>query len=70
MNNDIPAFPFSTEVDESKPNQFFSMGMSLKDYYAGQALTGYLSNGASMDNAVHWSWQAAEKMMKKREERA
>ena len=66
--NDIPAFPFSTEVDESRPNQFLSMGMSLKDYYAGQALVGFLSNGASMDNAAHWSWQVAEKMMKKREE--
>jgi hypothetical protein len=68
MNNDIPAFPFSTEVDESKPNQFLSMGMSLKDYYAGQALVGFLSNGASMDNATHWSWMVAEKMLKKREE--
>jgi len=67
MQNDIPAFPFSTEVDESKPNQFLSMGMSLKDYYAGQALLGYLSNGSSMNNAIEWSWQTAERMMKERE---
>jgi hypothetical protein len=63
MHNDIPAFPLSIEKEH-----FISLGMTLKDYYAGQALMGYLSNGASMDSAVHWSWQAAEKMLKKREE--
>lgn len=68
MQNDIPAFPFSAEVDENKPNSYLQMGMSLKDYYAGQALMGFLSNGASMDNAAHWSWLVAEKMMKKRQE--
>jgi hypothetical protein len=65
MHNDIPAFPLSIEKDH-----FISLGMTLKDYYAGQALMGYISNGASMDNAVHWSLQVAEKMMNKREERA
>jgi hypothetical protein len=64
MHNDIPAFPLSIEKDH-----FISLGMTLKEYYAGQALNGYLSNGASMDNAVHWSWQVAEKMMKKRAEK-
>ena len=62
-NNNIPAFPLSVESDH-----FISLGMTLKDYYAGQALTGFLSNGASMDNAAHWSWLVANKMMKKREE--
>ena len=63
MNNDIPAFPLSIDKEN-----FISLGMTLKDYYAGQALVGYLSNVASMDNAVYWSWHAADKMMKKREE--
>lgn len=61
-NNNIPAFPLSS-------GNLLSLGMSLKDYYAGQALNGFLSNGASIDNAVHWSWLAAEKMMAKREDR-
>ena len=66
--NNIPAFPLSFDVDENKPNSCVQMGMSLKDYYAGQALVGFLSNGTSMDNAAHWSWLVAEKMMKKRQE--
>mgnify|MGYP006266430047 CR=1 FL=1 len=41
----------------------------LKDQYAGQALNGFLAKGASIDNAVHWSWLAAEKMLNKRQER-
>ena len=61
--NNIPAFPLSVESDH-----LISLGMTLKDYYAGQALNGFLSNGTSMDNAAHWSWLVAEKMMKKREE--
>jgi hypothetical protein len=67
MNKDIPTSPFSSEDDETEPNQLISTGMSLKDYYAGQALNGFLSNGASIDNAVHWSWLTAEKMMNKRQ---
>ena len=63
-NNDIPAFPLSVEKDH-----FISLGMTLKDYYAGQALNGFLAKGASINNAVHWSWLAAEKMMSKRDER-
>lgn len=63
-SNNIPAFPLSVESDH-----LISLGMTLKDYYAGQALNGFLSNGSSIDNAVHWSWLAAEKMMAKREDR-
>jgi hypothetical protein len=62
--NNIPAFPLSVEQEH-----FISLGMTLKDYYAGQALMGFISKGASIDNAVHWSWLTAEKMLNKREER-
>ena len=64
QGNNIPAFPLSVEQDH-----FISLGMTLKDYYAGQALNGFLANGASIDNAVHWSWLVAEKMLNKREQR-
>lgn len=57
---DNPAFPFVS-------GDILNTGMSLKDYYAGQALVGFLSNGSSIDNATQWSW-LVEKMMKKREE--
>ena len=62
LYNNIPAFPLSS-------GELVSLGMTLKDYYAGQALMGFIAKGASIDNAVHWSWLTADKMLNKRDER-
>lgn len=62
-----PAFPFTTECDETKPNQVLSTGMSLRDYFAASALTGYISHGAGMNNAVAWSYETADNMLKQRD---
>lgn len=43
MTNYIPAFPIVT-------NHSYQSGMSLRDYFAGQALVGLL---ASSDQVVH-----------------
>jgi hypothetical protein len=40
--------------------------MTLKDYFAAAALTGYLSAGASAENAVVWSYRTAERMLEER----
>ena len=61
-----PAFPFTTECDETKPNQILSTGMMLRDYFAASALTGYISNGVTSTNAVTWSYEVADKMLKQR----
>jgi len=66
MENNIPAFPFTANADESKPNQVLSTGMSLKDYFAASALTGYLAAGATPENAAVWSYRTAERMLKER----
>ncbi len=66
MEHNIPAFPFTSNADESKPNQVLSTGMTLKDYFAAAALTGYLASGATQENAVVWSYRAAERMFKER----
>jgi hypothetical protein len=66
MENNIPAFPFTANADESKPNQLLSRGMTLKDYFAAAALTGYLAAGASQENGVVWSYRTAERMLKER----
>ena len=66
MEHNIPAFPFTANVDESKPNQLLSRGMTLKDYFAAAALTGYLAAGAMQENAVVWSYRTAERMLKER----
>ena len=64
-----PAFPISGEVATrgqcSKTEYLY--GMSLRDYFAASALTGYISHGAGMNNAVAWSYETADKMLKQRE---
>lgn len=65
-NRDIPAFPFAADCDESKPNQLLSKGMTLRDYFASAALTGFLSKGLSMHSAVEYSYEAADLMLLKR----
>jgi hypothetical protein len=59
----IPALPFYIEKEN-----IISTGMTLADYYAAQALVGYLSKGLSIDHAVEYSWEVAEKMLQKRAE--
>jgi hypothetical protein len=66
MEHNIPAFPFTANVDESKPNQLLSTGMTLQDYFAAAALTGYLAAGAAQENAVVWSYRTADRMLKER----
>lgn len=66
MNKDIPAFPFTANTDENMTNQLFSTGMSLRDYFAAAALTGFLAKGMSMMSAVEYSYEAADQMLQKR----
>lgn len=57
----IPAFPISTG------NVIHERGMTLRDYFAAAALTGFISNNTSSTNAVIWSYEAADKMLAQRE---
>lgn len=65
---DIPAFPFTADCDESKPNQLLNTGMSLRDYFASAALTGFLAKGMAMMSAVNYSYEAADQMLIRREQ--
>ena len=65
-NKNIPAFPFIADCDEAKPNQLFSAGMTLRDYFAAAALTGFLSKGLSMPSSVEYAYEAADLMLEKR----
>jgi hypothetical protein len=65
-NQNIPAFPFTADCDENKPNQLISTGMSLRDYFAAAALTGLLSKGMAMMSAVNYSYEAADQMLVRR----
>ena len=69
----IPAFPFEftdksqTEFDGQ---QFADMGMSLRDYFAAKAITGYVSGDASwnlMDKVAAAAYTLADAMLAERE---
>jgi hypothetical protein len=65
-HNNFPAFPFTSEVDDKKPNVLFNTGMSLRDYFAAAALTGLLAKGSSLGNAALWAYEAADNMLEQR----
>jgi len=52
MSN-IPAFPTAQYADGVRPSGFDN-GMTLRDYFAGQALAGGLEQGVEDD--MHCSW--------------
>jgi len=66
-----PAFP--SEQGQSVDgtwNPTYSSGMSLRDYFAGQALAGICSDNEATDVEwiARWCWKVADVMMKSREE--
>lgn len=70
--NNIPLFPFKLDCnphDHTNENIAFSAGATLRDFYAAFALAGYIANGSTADNAVAWSYRAADKMLERREQK-
>lgn len=78
MSKDIPFFPESIpykwdehgKITEWKPIR----GITLKDYFAGQALMGYLANSQytsttkeSFKACSEWSYEIANSMLAQRE---
>ena len=60
-NNGGPAFP---------SDRFGELGMSLRDYFAGQALTGLLANPEQATDAEYiarWSYLNADAMLAERQ---
>lgn len=72
---DFPAFPY---VTEGGPNSGLHPeiwpGMSLRDWFAGQALAGLCVNqtihGRSDADAAERAWEVADMMLKKRGEQS
>ena len=58
INDGGPAFPIETT---STP---YSPGMSLRDWFAGQALANvYTASETSPDKAAEWAYQLADAMI-------
>lgn len=62
-----PAFPLPTGAGDKAWRQ----GMSLRDWFAGQALSGFLASDTyseeSAADLAKWSYQQADAMLKARE---
>lgn len=73
INDGGPAFPFGqvSEVTGQPINGFFFPGMTLRDYFAGQALAGILAKetlwDAAADSLAHRVYNVADAMLKARE---
>jgi len=56
-----PAFPF---VAKDNTGMMINTGMSLRDYFAGQALSGGLEQGVENDMNLGW-WHQPSKVAKR-----
>ena len=73
IDNGGPAFPHTIPITtESDPKivigRQIQQGMSLRDYFAGQALVGLLHNCTTTQEDVHTAYDYADAMIKARKE--
>jgi len=66
-----PAFPFGqvSETTGQPINGFFNPGMTLLDWFAGQAMVGWISSPDTSGNhsdMSKWCYDAADAMIKER----
>lgn len=59
-----PAFPREDYQTDNAPGQ---CGMSLRDYFAGQALINLSDNGHTPDRSAQRAYEYADAMLKARE---
>ena len=71
--NNPPAFPLAFETyDREGAVDDSTFGMSLRDYFAGQALQGLLAQGQGMCYSSEWAadaYKVADDMLKERGEK-
>lgn len=63
-HNGGPAFPYNFPPD----NPFGGEGMSLRDWFAGQALAGMDVDGGSPETNARWAYRVADAMLAARKE--
>jgi hypothetical protein len=73
MSKDIPAFPTKINTEYfSNPSTIYETGMTLRDYFAGRAMQGMLSENSGIryptDELVDFAYKVADAMMKAREQ--
>ena len=74
-NTGGPAFPHVADLVQHSPNggittkPITSNGMTLRDYFAAQAIIAYHADGefSSCEDAANWCYRLADAMLKARE---
>ena len=58
IDNGGPAFPFGqvSEATGQPINGFFAPGMTLRDWFAGQALAGLMASAPMPEHPAYWDW--------------
>jgi hypothetical protein len=71
INDGGPAFPFGqvSELTGHPINGFFAPGMSLRDWFAGQALGGMCAKDAHRDWLAQQAYEIADAMIERREQK-
>ena len=70
INDGGPAFPSTIQYFPDDKNANEEQGMTLRDWFAGQALTGmvsYVVEGATFENVAEDAYKAADAMLRARE---
>ena len=70
-NNKYDTMPFSFNSTSPLPTQSDGLKVGLRDYFAGQALAGQLSNpdlcGGELEYIAKWSYRYADAMIAERQ---
>jgi len=73
INTGGPAFPHVAELVQHSPNggittkPITSNGMTLRDYFAGQAMQGLIARYSSPETTANLAYHMADAMLKARE---
>ena len=62
INDGGPAFPVVASTGDPRDGVYCRDGLSMRDYFAGQALAG-LSSAVTRSDAVRWAWEMADAML-------
>ena len=73
QNNGGSAFPYSIREEGSEYTSESSKGMTIKDYFAGQAIIGIIANSDGLkytDSMANAAYEIADSMLKERQKQA
>jgi len=65
-NDGGPAFPLTEDAVNHKNREFAMQGMSLRDWFAGQALVGLLANDRPISHVAPDAYAIADAMLVER----